>query len=52
VGVEYLFGSSIGLQVLGDHHYLITDNLDGVKHGKFNDYYWGIRFGVNFYFGR
>ncbi len=50
-GVEYLISDIIGLQVLGDFHYLITDNLDGVKSGKYNDYFWGFRFGINFYIG-
>ena len=50
-GVEYFLGNIVGLQVSADHHYLITDNLDGVKQGKYNDYYWGFRFGLNFYFG-
>ncbi|MCJ7554709.1 MAG: hypothetical protein MUO34_12600 [Ignavibacteriaceae bacterium] len=51
VGLEYLFGEMVGLQVLGDYHYLITDNIDGVKSGNYNDYYWGLRFGINFYIG-
>jgi curli production assembly/transport component CsgG len=50
-GLEYLVSDIIGLQVLGDFHYLITDNLDGVQSGKYNDYFWGLKFGINFYIG-
>ena len=50
IGMEYLIGK-IGLQALIDHHYLITDTIDGVKNGKYNDYYWGLKFGINFYIG-
>ncbi len=50
-GVEYLITDIIGLQVLLDNHYMISDNLDGVQRGKYNDYYWGLRFGINFYIG-
>ena len=51
IGLEYLAGKRIGLQALVDHHYLISDNIDGVKNGKYNDYYWGLRLGINFYIG-
>ena len=50
-GLEYLIGDIVGLQASADHHYLINDKLDGVEQGKYNDYYWGFRFGLNFYFG-
>jgi curli production assembly/transport component CsgG len=50
-GLEYFLGNIVGLQVLLDYHYLLTDNLDGVKNGKYNDYYWGLKFGINFYIG-
>ena len=50
IGLEYLIGK-VGLQALIDHHYLITDSIDGVKNGKYNDYYWGLKFGINFYIG-
>jgi len=50
-GLEYLLGKRIGLQALVDHHYLITDKIDGVKNGKYNDYYWGLRFGISIYIG-
>jgi len=51
VGLEYLLGDVVGLQLLGDYHYLIKDNIDGVKKGKYNDYYWGLKFGIIFYIG-
>lgn len=50
-GLEYLFSEFVGLQVSTDYHYLMTDNIDGVKEGKYNDYYWGLKFGVKFYIG-
>ena len=50
-GLEYLLWDAVGIQALADYHYLLTDNLDGVKRGKYNDYYWGLKFGLNFYIG-
>ena len=51
-GLEYLLGDVVGLQLVGDFNYLITDNIDGVNQGKYNDYYWGLNFGINFYIGK
>lgn len=50
-GLEYLLNDMIGLQASTDYHYLLKDNLDGIERGKYNDYYWGLRLGINFYIG-
>ncbi|TGE23821.1 curli production assembly/transport component CsgG [Hymenobacter aquaticus] len=51
LGMEFLptdrFGISVGL----DSHYYMTDRLDHIKLGKYNDSYWSARVGAVFYFG-
>ena len=49
VGLEYLMMDNFGLNFLVDYHYMLSDKVDGNNHGDINDYYWGIKFGANFY---
>lgn len=51
VGVEYLLTPRLGLNLGVDNHYYLTDELDGVVTGRYNDYYWGARAGLTLYLG-
>ena len=51
-GLEYLVGERFGLRAAGSFQYLLSDELDAVNQGKYNDYYWQGNIGVTFYFGR
>lgn len=51
VGFEYLITDNLGLTTSFDNNYLTSDTLDGIVHGKYNDYYWRSRLGMIFYFG-
>jgi len=51
VGAEYLLTPRLGLSLQVDNHYYLTDELDGVVTGRYNDYYWGARAGIAFYLG-
>jgi curli production assembly/transport component CsgG len=51
VGGEYLVTPRLGLSLQVDNHYYLTDELDGVAAGRYNDYYWGARAGITFYLG-
>ncbi|MBX0289000.1 curli production assembly/transport component CsgG [Hymenobacter sp. HSC-4F20] len=52
VGVEVLPTDRLGLSLSADHHYYLTDRLDQLTLGKYNDSYWAVRAGITFYFGR
>lgn len=51
VGMEYLVTPRIGLDVSATSTYMLNDRLDGVERGRFNDYFWTGKVGLNFYFG-
>ncbi|WP_460576325.1 CsgG/HfaB family protein [Hymenobacter coalescens] len=51
-GVEYLPTDRLGVQLLVDNHYYLSDKLDQVVQGKYNDFYWAGRVGVVWYLGR
>ncbi len=50
-GVEFLY-DKIGINLSMMVNYSLTDDLDGLSQGKYNDYYYNAFFGINFYFGR
>lgn len=52
VGLEYLVSNRIGISLALQNHYLFSDELDGVEHGKYNDYLWSGKIGATFYLGR
>lgn len=52
VGVEWLPANRLGVLLTIDNHYYLSDRLDGVAQGKYNDYYWAGRVGVVWYLGR
>lgn len=51
VGMEYLVFKNIGLDASISSSYLLDDDLDNVEQGRFNDYFWTGKVGVNFYLG-
>ncbi len=52
LGFEYLFNDYLGLQTSFDNNYFLSDQLDEMNHGKFNDYFWKARIGLAVYFGK
>ena len=51
-GLEYLMSERFGLRAAGSFQYLLSDQLDAVDQGQYNDYYWQGNLGITFYFGR
>ena len=49
-GIEYRLGENVGLNFEINNHYALSDRLDGLTNGKFNDFYWNGNLGVNIYF--
>ncbi|SHI91745.1 curli production assembly/transport component CsgG [Hymenobacter daecheongensis DSM 21074] len=52
VGLEMLVTDQLGLGLGADAHYYMTDRLDNVRLGKYNDSYWALRASVVFYLSR
>ena len=52
LGAEYLINNQLGLQVGVQYHYTLSDELDQVQQGNYNDYFYSASVGVNIYFGR
>lgn len=51
VGLEYLVKENLGLQMSFDYNYVFSDKLDREIQGKYNDYFWGGKLGISYYFG-
>ncbi|MBK0404734.1 curli production assembly/transport component CsgG [Adhaeribacter sp. BT258] len=51
VGLEFLVKDRLGLNLSVQNHFLFSDNLDGVEQGRYNDYYWSGKVGINWYLG-
>ncbi len=51
-GVEFLLNDRFGLNISLLNHYSLSDNVDGLKQGRFNDYFWEAKVGLNFYLDR
>lgn len=52
LGVEYLPVNNIGIKIFGEQNLLFSDEQEGVVQGNYNDYYWRVGVGLNFYFGK
>ncbi len=50
-GAEYMVGKT-GIDMGLTFNYSLSDNLDKIDRGKYNDYYWEALFGVRYYIGR
>lgn len=51
LGVEYLLDDNVGFSFELDNHYALSDEVDGMINGKYFDYMWSGRFGINVYLG-
>ncbi|MDB5233969.1 MAG: curli production assembly/transport component CsgG, partial [Hymenobacter sp.] len=52
VGAEYLLTPRLGISASFDNHFFLTDQLDQVSAGRYNDSYWGGRVGAVIYLGK
>lgn len=51
IGIEFMASKRFGLDANIYSSYMLNDKFDEVQNGRFNDYYWGAKIGVNYYFG-
>jgi len=52
VGLEYSLSDRWTIKSSLDYNYLLSDDLDLVEQGKYNDFYWKGSVGLNFYIGK
>ena len=52
VGAEYLVTSRLGLSASINNRYILSDNLDFVQQGRYNDFYWTGRLEATLYLGK
>ncbi|SIT93624.1 curli production assembly/transport component CsgG [Pontibacter indicus] len=51
VGMEYLLTNRLGIDFGFSSSYMFNDRIDGLEQGRFNDYFYSGKAGINFYFG-
>ncbi|MBB1140450.1 CsgG/HfaB family protein [Myroides sp. WP-1] len=49
-GLNYSFNSSYALFAFAEQNFTFTDKLEGVKQGKYKDYYFNFGLGLKYYF--
>ena len=52
IGAEMLLLPRLGLSVSVNNRYYLSDNLDFVEQGRYNDFYWTGRLEATFYLGQ
>jgi len=52
IGFEYMLGQKMGLDFNAGYYWLLNDGIDQVNQGQYNDYFWSLRLGINFYLGK
>ena len=52
IGAEFLLTPRLGVNIGVDSHFFLSDRIDQVVQGRYNDYYWGGRAGLTFYLGK
>lgn len=50
LGLEYMASDNLGIKLFGEHNLTFSDNIDYIKRGVRDDYYYRFGFGVTFYF--
>lgn len=52
IGYEIMVAQRTGIDLSAGYHWLFNDNIDMVRQGSYNDFFWNIKMGVNFYLGK
>lgn len=50
IGLQYFISKKVGIKLFGEHNLVFSDEMDAMKHGKRDDYYYNLGLGVNYYF--
>jgi len=52
IGFEFMAGQKTGIDFNAGYYWLFNDGIDQVNQGQYNDYYWTLKLGINFYLGK
>ncbi|MGM0580535.1 MAG: CsgG/HfaB family protein [Bacteroidota bacterium] len=50
IGVEYLIKNNFGIHGAINYRHVLSDNLDRLEEGKYDDFFWSVNIGVSKYF--
>lgn len=51
-GFEYFISPTVAIDLLFDYSYLLDDNIDRMKNGRYNDTFYRGRIGLKFFLGK
>ena len=52
LGAEYLMNNRLGVSAQLRHQYVLSDALDQMQQGKYNDFFWSASLGIHLYLGK
>jgi curli production assembly/transport component CsgG len=52
IGYEFMPSQKTGIDISAGYHWLFNDDVDQMAQGKYNDFYWTVKLGINFYLGK
>ncbi len=52
LGAEYLLSNLLGVSAKVRHQYVLSDALDRMQQGKYNDFFWSASLGIHLYLGK
>ena len=52
IGWEYMPFEKTGIDLSAGYYWMFNDNIDQAAQGKYNDVFWTVKLGVNFYLGK
>lgn len=52
LGLEYLFSNELGIKIYGEQNLNFSDNIDYIKRGVRDDYYYRFGLGLTYYFSK
>ena len=52
IGWEFMPSEKIGIDFSAGYYWMFEDFVDQVEQGKYNDFFWSLRLGINFYLGK
>jgi curli production assembly/transport component CsgG len=52
LGYEIMPTQRFGIDISAGYHWIFSDLIDDMEQGKYNDFFWSAKIGVNFYIGK
>ena len=52
IGWEFMPYEKTGIDLSAGYYWMFNDNIDQMRQGKYNDFYWSLKLGFNFYLGK